>query len=228
MRVRAVTFDVYSALCDTQRGLAEALAIFLRRKGATADPLVLADEWRRRQRHYLLVANSLDREPACNRVAVEAALQATLRPRGLVASGEDLQELVGAWERLPFWPEAEAVLLAIQRRGLLVAALSNGDEKMLSRLLSRLPVPWDAIVSTEGGRFKPHPSAYQKALDRLRVGREELLHVAGSATDAAGATAFGIRTVWVRRGAEEIHDARWAPAHECSDLWGVLRLLEAV
>lgn len=58
--------------------------------------------------------------------------------------------------------------------------------------------------------------------------REQVLHVAGSATDASGATAFGIRTLWVRRSPEEeVHDPRFWPAHESSDLWAVLRMLES-
>ncbi|MBI3998572.1 MAG: HAD hydrolase-like protein, partial [Armatimonadetes bacterium] len=88
------------------------------------------------------------------------------------------------------------------------------------------PVPFDAIVSSEGGKFKPHPSAYQRALERLGVRAEDLLHVAGSPTDAMGATAFGIRTVWVNRAGDAVLDPRFAPAHEVTDLTGISALVE--
>lgn len=228
MGFRAVTFDVYSALFDTQAGLAEALDAFLRRRGVGADPVELARAWRQHHRHHLLVANSLEPEPASNRRAIERSLEVTLRPLGVRPSDAEQDELVAAWERLPAWPEAAAVLREVRSRPVLLAALSNGDEDMLWKLLDRLPVRFDAVVSTEGGRFKPHPSAYRKALDRLSVRADELLHVAGSAVDAVGATAFGIPTLWVRRGAAEpLPDPRFAPAYEGTDLWAVLQLVDA-
>ena len=85
---------------------------------------------------------------------------------------------------------------------------------------------FDRIISTEGGKFKPHPSVYARALSALGVARDELLHVAGSATDAAGATAFGIRTVWVNRAGQLVADPRFAPAYDVRDLRGVLSILE--
>jgi len=96
---------------------------------------------------------------------------------------------------------------------------------MLEALLTALPVRFDQIISTEGGKFKPHPSVYSKALEVLGMRAEDLLHVAGSPTDAMGATAAGLRTVWVNRAGGAVLDARFAPAHETGDLWGVLTLL---
>ncbi len=228
MAVRAVTFDVYAALFDTHRGLTSAFAAFLDRRGVQADATALARAWREGQRRYLLVANSLELEPASNRRAIEAALHIALRPLGIRLRSEEVEELVAAWERLPPWPETAAVLEEVRRRPFLLATLSNGDEEMLRRLLDTLPVRFDVVVSTEGGRFKPHPSAYQRALERLGLNQEEVVHVAGSAVDAVGATAFGIRTVWVRRYEEELPDPRFAPAHEVQDLWGVLSVLDAI
>ncbi len=155
MPIRAATFDVYAALFDTHRGLTSALAAFLQRRGVQADAAALARAWRAGQRHYLLVANSLELEPASNRRAIEAALHIALRPLGIRPRPEEVEELLIAWERLPPWPEAVAVLEAVRRRPLLLATLSNGDEGMLRRLLDTLPVRFDAIASTEGGRFKP-------------------------------------------------------------------------
>jgi len=121
------------------------------------------------------------------------------------------------------------VLEEVRRRGFGLATLSNGDEDMLRRLVAAtLPVPFDQVISTEGGRFKPHPSAYQRALEILRVQRDELLHVAGGAPDAMGATAFGIRTVWVNRAADAVVDSRYAPAYQVGDLRGVLEVLDSL
>jgi 2-haloacid dehalogenase len=225
MTIRAVTFDVYSALYDTPAGLAPALASLFRHRRLSQDPLQVARAWREAHREYLFLANSLDREPASNRRAIEASARHALRSLQPPLTPEEERALVRAWEHLPPWPEAAAVLSEVRRRPLTVAALSNGDRGMLEALTAALPVRFDQIISTEGGKFKPHPSVYLKALEVLGVRAEDLLHVAGSPTDAVGATAAGIPTVWVNRAGGAVLDARFAPAHETRDLWGVLPLL---
>jgi 2-haloacid dehalogenase len=225
-RLRAVTFDVYSALYDTPRGLAAALRSILQQRGVAGDPLAVSRVWRTKQREYLLIANSLDREPASNRKAIEASARYALRTLEPPLGGEEVGALVGAWERLPPWPEAAEVLQEVRRRGLMLATLSNGDEDMLRALVANLGVTFDRIISTEGGKFKPHPSAYSRALEALGVRHEEWLHVAGGAPDAAGATAAGTRTVWVNRQADAVIDSRYSPAHQVTDLKGLLPLLD--
>ncbi|HEV2440419.1 MAG TPA: HAD-IA family hydrolase [bacterium] len=225
MSVRAVTFDVYSAMFDTVRGLTEALSAFFQRRGITADAAATARVWRRAQMDYLLLANSLDREPASNRAAIEASARHTLRGVAPEIAPAEMDALVAAWERLPAWPEAAEVLAEVRRRPLTLGVLSNGDYGMLDALMRTFPVRFDRIVSVEGGKFKPHPSVYRKTLAEMGVSAENLLHVAGSPSDAAGATAAGLRTIWINRAADAVLDPRFAPAHESADLRGVLALL---
>jgi 2-haloacid dehalogenase len=213
MMLRAVTFDVYSALVDTVAGLTVALAGFLRRRGVRDDVDALSRTWRQKHLELLLVSNSLGREPASNRRALELAARYTLRHLEPPLSPHELAELVGAWERLPPFPDAIEVLEAVRRHGVTLAVLSNGDEDMLWALLAALPVPFDRVISTEGGRFKPHPEIYRKALDLTGNDPAPLVHVAGSATDAAGATAAGITTIWVNRTNDAVLDPRLLPAH---------------
>ncbi len=225
MALRAVTFDVYSALFDTVTGLTAALRDLFQRRGLDEDSAVVARAWRQKHMEYLLVVNSLERERVSNRRAIEAAAGTALRRLNPPVTPDEVRVLVGTWERLPPWPEAAEVLREVRRQPLILATLSNGDEGMLRTLLAALPVPFDTIISTEGRKFKPHPSVYQKALERLRVRPDELLHVAGSATDAMGATAAGIPTVWVNRAGDSVIDPRLAPAHHIADLRGVLPLI---
>lgn len=152
MRLRAVTFDVYSALYDITTGLAAAVGELFRRRGLPQDPVPVARAWR--QKH-------------------------------MECDGE-------------------------MQRALLAATL---------------PVAFDVVISTEGGKFKPHPSVYARALDRLGVDAGAVLHVAGSPTDAMGATAAGLRTVWVNRAGDAVLDPRFAPACEVPDLRRVLAVL---
>lgn len=226
MGLRGVTFDVYYALFDTVTGLGRVLAELFRRRNFTEDPRATARAWRQKQMEYFLVANSLEREGASNRKAVELSAQYALRRLVPSPTPDELRTLTGAWERLPAWPEADEVLKEVRKRPLMLGAVSNGDEGMLRTLLGTLAVPFDHIISTEGGRFKPHPSIYRKALDVLGIQAEELLHVSGSPQDAMGATAAGIRTLWVNRVGDAVLDPALAPAFEVADLRGVVHLLD--
>lgn len=229
MTIRAVTFDVYSALYDTPTGLARVMAPVLERRGVTGDPAAVARTWRYKQREYLLIANSLEREPASNRKAIEASARYTLRGLTPPLTADEMETLVRAWEHLPPWPEAAEVLAEVRRRGFVLATLSNGDADMLRALLANtLSVPFDHLISTEGGRFKPHPSAYRRALEVLGRRVDEVLHVAGGAPDGLGATAFGLRTVWVNRAADAVIDSRFTPAYQVTDLRGVLEILDTL
>jgi 2-haloacid dehalogenase len=208
MALRAVTFDVYSALFDIVSGLAEAIDALFKRRGIDRDAVAAARLWRQKHMEYLLVANSLEHESAMNRRAIEASARQALRWLDPPLASHEEQALVAAWERLPPWPEATEVLEQVRQRPVAVAALSNGDEDMLRTLLGMLPITFDAIISTEGGKFKPHPSVYRRALERLGIRAGELLHIAGSPTDAMGATAAGIQTVWVNRTRDALQSQR--------------------
>ena len=225
MSVRAVTFDVYSAMFDTVGGLTDALRAFFHHRGITADAAAAARAWRRAHMDYLLLANSLDCEPASNRAAIEASARYVLRALAPPPGTAEIEALVGVWERLPAWPEAAEVLAEVRRRPLALAVFSNGDYGMLDALMRTFPVRFDRIVSVEGGKFKPHPSVYRKALVEMGVPAEDLLHVAGSPTDTAGATAAGLRTIWINRAGDAVADPRFAPAHQAGNLRGVLPLL---
>jgi 2-haloacid dehalogenase len=171
------------------------------------------------------VATALDRVMP-NRRAIELSAVHTLRALRPPLDADEIARLTAAWEHLPPWPETSEVLLEVRSRPLILAALSNGDAEMLQAMLERLPVRFDHVVSTEGGPFKPHPAVYGRALRALEIPAEGLLHVAGSATDAMGATAAGIRTVWINRTGDAVVDPRYAPAYEFPDLRGVVSILQ--
>jgi 2-haloacid dehalogenase len=223
--LRAVTFDVYTALFDTVGSLSAVLSELFRGRGRSDDPVATARRWRHKHMEYLLVANSLDREPASNRRAIEMAARYALSELEPLPDADELGGLVAAWERLEPWPDAIDILQRVRATPLRLGALSNGDQAMLQTLLSTLPVTFDRVISTEGGRFKPHPSVYRQALELTGNEASALLHVAGSPTDAVGATAAGIRAIWVNRDNDAVIDPRWTPAHTVATLgeaWGII------
>lgn len=58
----------------------------------------------------------------------------------------------------------------------------------------------DAIISVEEvGVYKPHPAVYQRAVDRLGVGKERIAFQSSNAWDAVAAAHFGFPVVWCNR-----------------------------
>jgi 2-haloacid dehalogenase len=59
---------------------------------------------------------------------------------------------------------------------------------------------FDAVLSVDALRiYKPHPSVYQLAVDRLQVPMGEIAFVSSNFWDVSGAASFGFRTFWVNR-----------------------------
>lgn len=226
--LKTITFDIYTAVFDTAGSIALVLKIYLEQRGLKEDVAGIARVWRQKHFDFLLLANSLEREPASNRRAIHEAARYALRHIRPAPTEVELGELTSSWERLTPWPDALEVLAEIRRQPVVLGALSNGDEDMLLTLLATLPVKFDVVVSTEGSKFKPHPSVYARALDLCGASRDNFLHVAGSVNDAMGATAAGIKTIWTNRTGDAPLDSRFAPAHEVKDLKSALSIVREI
>jgi 2-haloacid dehalogenase len=73
--------------------------------------------------------------------------------------------------------------------------------------------------------FKPHPTVYQLALDRLGVPPHEIAFQSSNAWDVCGAAACGLRTVWINRLGMPPERLPGVAEHELRDLSGLPALL---
>ena len=218
-----ITLDVYSALFDVEGSLAPILGEVIESHAESAD---LVRTWRQKQMEYALIGNSLARGRVSFRVITRRALDYALGRAGLDPTEAVRQHLVEQWDRLTLWPEAAEVLTKVKARGYRVGLLSNGDEAMLQALAARLPIAFDDIFSSEqAGYYKPHPSVYALPLHALGLSPDQILHVAGSATDVMGAKAAGLRCAWSNRKHDKVLDPMYSADHEFDDLRGLLDLL---
>ena len=74
--------------------------------------------------------------------------------------------------------------------------------KMLHRGIenANLNKYFDFVISTdERETYKPSPKAYQVAVEKLRIRKEEILFVPFAGWDLAGAKWFGYPTFWLNR-----------------------------
>lgn len=222
-RPRLITFDVYTALFDYEGTIVpvvEACGI------GDARPFVR--QWRAKQLEYAQLTNSLPGGRLSFRLVTRRALDYGLARSGQRMAGRDAERCMAAWDELRPWPEAEATLSQLVRRGYELALLSNGDEDMLRALASRLSVRIAHIFpSDRAGAYKPHPAMYSLPARELGIRHDEFVHVAGSANDVLGAKLSGLRCAWSNRAGDVMIDPAVRPDYEMKDLGGLLEALPA-
>jgi 2-haloacid dehalogenase len=192
--VRAVVFDAYGTLLDVASA-AERTRDLL---GDRAGPL--AELWRQKQLQYTWLRSLMGRHADFWQVtgdSLDYALEA------LRIDTPDLRRrLMEAYERIGPCADAHAALSRLRLAGLKVAILSNGAPRMLALAVrsAGLDDLIDETLSVESvGTYKPHPSVYKLAVDRLGVWPAELGFVSANGFDAWGAKAAGLRVAWCNR-----------------------------
>lgn len=135
----------------------------------------------------------------------------------------EVRELSLAWHRLQPWPDASEGLAALQALGLVTATLSNGNTALLTDLDAYGALGFDKIISAEDFKaYKPDPSTYLGAADKIGVRPGEVAMVAAHLGDLDTARSNGLRTIYVERAQEEgwgVEEARYLAAKEWVDLW---------
>lgn len=218
-----ITFDVYTALFDIEGSLIPVAQALLDEE---VDSVDLIRIWRQKQLQYALISNSLQRERIPFAVITRLALDYALSRVQVDLAETSRQSLVSEWNQLKLWPEAAQVLVEVKNRGYAVGLLSNGDETMLQTLAAQLPIQCDHIFSSEQAKnYKPHPGIYKLPLETLKLAANQVLHVAGSATDVTGTKAAGLPCVWSNRKHDQVLDIRYQADYEFENLLDLLDVL---
>jgi 2-haloacid dehalogenase len=192
--VKACVFDAYGTLFD----VASAAAACAAELGGAAP--ALAGLWRDKQLQYTWLRGLQGRHADFWQVTGDA-LDYSLDALDL--RDDRLRErLMNLYLTLKPYPEVAETLRALKARGFATAILSNGSPAMLAAAVDAAGVgAWlDAVISVEEvGVFKPHPSVYQRAVDRLGAAPSEIAFLSSNGWDAHAASAFGMRVIWCNR-----------------------------
>lgn len=99
------------------------------------------------------------------------------------------------------YPETREVLRDLKDRSLLLAIVSNFDERLYAVLeaLDLRDFFAEIAVSTAIGHAKPSPLLFAHVLEKLRVSAEQAIHVGDASEDVVGAQAAGIKVLRVDR-----------------------------
>ena len=222
--ITTCVFDAYGTLFDVSAAAREAA----REPGreAFADKWVtVATDWRNKQLQYTwLRAVTGDHTDfwEVTQSGLDWALDASdLKDEGI---RERLLQLY--WE-LSAYSEVPDMLEELKREGFQTAILSNGSPDMLNGAVQSAGIEanLDEIISVEEvGVFKPHENVYRLVNKRFSVENEQVLFVSSNGWDAACATGFGFRSVWVNRANEPTDRLPWLPWNTQADLSDIPRL----
>jgi 2-haloacid dehalogenase len=222
MTTKVVVFDAYGTLFDVAAAAREAAA----RPGGEAIAESwprLAELWRRKQLEYTWLRAITGAHADFWRVTCDALAYA-MEAQG-IADDRLEGRLREIYLRLAAYPEATEVLAALKAQGFATAILSNGAPMMLDSAVASagLGPLLDAVLSVEEvGVYKPAPAVYALVGTRFGTAPGEVLFVSSNGWDAAGATGFGFRTVWVNRGGDPVDRLPWTPSHVETDLRAVV------
>ena len=194
LAVRACVFDAYGTLFDLASAAARCNDVLGDKTAA------VAQLWREKQITYTWLRAAQNLHADFWQVTGDG-LDFTLETLGITDPAIRAR-LMGLYRELSCFPEVPDVLRRLKQAGYATAILSNGSPSMLQDLVAsaNLGGLLDHVLSVEEvGVFKPHPSVYQLAVDRLGVPASAISFQSSNAWDAHAASAFGMRVVWCNR-----------------------------
>ncbi|MDH3376427.1 MAG: haloacid dehalogenase type II [Gammaproteobacteria bacterium] len=192
--IGACVFDAYGTLFDVH----SAVGRFRQRLGDRADQVSAL--WRTKQLEYTWLRSLMGRHEDFWQVTGDA-LDYALDSND-IEDAELRSSLMDAYLELDCYPEVRTVLESLKEAGIKLAILSNGTPLMLQAAVSGagLGDVLETILSVEDvGIYKPDPSVYQLAVDRLQMEESRISFQSSNSWDAVGAAAFGFRVAWVNR-----------------------------
>ena len=192
--IDACVFDAYGTLFDVNAAAAHCAEEL----GDTWQ--ALANTWRLKQLQYTWLRSLMQRHTDFWQVTGDA-LDYAMDTHG-VDDADLRKRLMDLYLTLDAYEEVAATLATLKAAGLKTAILSNGSPEMLKAAADNagISASLDAIISVEDIKiFKPHPSVYQMAVDKLSVAAYQISFQSSNAWDASAAATFGFRVVWINR-----------------------------
>jgi 2-haloacid dehalogenase len=211
--IRGCVFDAYGTLFDVSsvaRGAADELKELWQ---------PLSDLWRSKQLQYTWLRGLAGHHADFWQVTGEA-LDFAMDSIG-VADPALRGRLMNLYLKISPYPDVKPALDDLKSAGIKLAILSNGTPRMLAAAVanSQLSEYFDTVLSVEEvGVFKPHPSVYRLAPQRLSMRADEICFLSSNGWDAWSAKAFGFRVLWCNRSGQVAERIPSLPDGELPDL----------
>jgi len=193
-RFKFITFDCYGTLIDWETGILSALRpLLVKHGGEINDPELL-------QLYGELEAQAESGEYRSYRDVLREVVRGFGQRLGFAASDAEqdfLPDSVAAWK--PF-PDTVNALKKLHSRFQL-AIISNIDDDLFATSARQLGIELDQIITAaQAAAYKPSPTIFRLAQQKLGVSTQEWLHAGQSIYhDVIPASSLGISTMWVNR-----------------------------
>jgi 2-haloacid dehalogenase len=198
-----IALDVYGTLVNPL-GMSDYLRPLA---GGQADRM--AEMWRAKQLEYTFRRAAMGRYANFD-ICTRQALQWVAATLNIQLTGEQIEQALEDYQRLPAYPGTLEGLASLKASGYALYAFSNGVEASLRALLGQagLLPQLDGIVSVdEIGTFKPDPRVYHHVARRLGFALSDTWLVSSNPFDVIGAKAAGLSAAWIKRGAGVAFDS---------------------
>ena len=192
--IEACVFDAYGTLFDVNSAARSAQDAL----GEKWQPL--AELWRAKQLQYTWLRGLTGRHADFWDVTGDA-LDFALSTHHLEDPALH-DRLMNLYLTLSAYPEVANTLKHLKASEMKLAILSNGTPKMLAAAAENAGIAGllDAVLSVEEVRvYKPHPSVYRLACERLNLTADRVCFLSSNGWDAYSAKAFGLRVLWCNR-----------------------------
>jgi 2-haloacid dehalogenase len=169
---------------------------------------LFAETWRSKQLEYSFRRGLMGTYRNFTQVT-RAALDFACELHGTRIEDDEKVTLMNHYRALNAFPDVAPALAALQQKGAVLHAFSNGVADDISALLEHagLDDMISSIISAdEVQTFKPDPRLYAHFLQRTGATGATTWLVSSNPFDVIGAAACGWRTVWVKRSSNAIFD----------------------
>jgi len=211
--VGACVFDAYGTLFDVN-SVARAAEDELKELWQP-----LSDLWRSKQLQYTWLRGLAGHHADFWQVTGDALDHAMSSMR--LENVALRERLMNQYLQIGAYPDVRPALDGLKSIGMRLAILSNGTPHMLAAAVanSGLTGYFDAVLSAEEvGVFKPHPSVYRLAQQRLALRKVDMCFLSSNGWDAWSAKAFGFRVLWCNRLGQTAERIPSQPDGELRDL----------
>jgi len=210
-RLKAFVFDAYGTLFDVFSVTSFCEDLF------PGHGKQRANLWRKKQLEYSWLRSLMGRYRGFWDVT-EDALVYSAKNLNLQITSDERAQLMDCYLHLPIFPDVKSGLEELEKIGMHLAILSNGEPEMLRAAVDSADLSnffTDKIFTVDSVKeFKPSPGVYDQLSSGLSINKREIGFVSANSWDISGASSAGFATFWIQRsGFETPEQLGYPPTH---------------
>lgn len=222
VRYKALLFDFYGTLvAEDDHVISKILNAIAACSPVSSDTKQIGSDWRFQEVCHAAYGDTFKLQRTLEMESLAGLLskyKAELDPQ------EISKELFSYWRAPEVFEDATYFMKNNTRP---VCIVSNIDAADLDAASTHAGFKFEHLVTSEDCRcYKPRPEMFLSAMEKVKCGIEEVLHVGDSLNaDVLGAQKLGIPVAWVNRKGRKLPDGMAPPTFQVKDLRELARLL---